>query len=107
MSASYDPSKVGVPYVRVSRLIIDWPADALPTAYIEQALGVTLADGSARQLEALPALTVTLDLAAHGDDPVPMVNPANGEPIGMDTTLNQAFLAVFAIIRQTQIATQG
>lgn len=104
---NYDPSKVGVPYVRVSRLILDWPADALPTAHIEQALGVTLADGSARQLEALPALTVTLDLAAHGDDSVPLVSPADGSSLGANTTLNQAFLAVFAIIRQQQLIAEG
>ena len=100
---NYDGSKVGVPYVRVPRLIVDWLDNGqTPVATIVNALGVKLADGSVRNLEDLATITQALDFS-KGDEPIPLVNPNDGSRLGMDTTLNQAFLAVLAVIRQTQI----
>lgn len=100
---NYDASQVGVPYVRAHRLTINWPDNGqMPTAVIEQSLGVKLLDGAVRELERLPALDVALDFA-NGNVPIPLVSPEDASPLGMDTTLNQAFVAVLAVIRQAQI----
>lgn len=100
---NYNGSQVGVPYVRAPRITINYEPSGRTTATIEQALAVKLADGSVRQLEALPALTCELDFANDGDTPVPMISPDDASPLGADTTLNQAFLAVLAIVHDRQV----
>jgi hypothetical protein len=107
MSANYDGSAVGVPYVVAGKLTIEWTdsASGVPRAIIEQGLRVKLADGSVRDLnEALPTLNVPLDFAAHGNDPVPIVDINTGNATGQYTTLNATFAQVLAIIRTAQIA---
>jgi len=106
---NYDPSQVGLPYVRVTRLTIDWPdsvGEPQPTASIEQSRAVKLLDGSIRTLDTLPTLGVKLDFT-NGDIPIPLVDPETAQPLGMDTSLNQAFVQVLAVIRKYQIETQG
>ena len=99
---NYDGSKVGVPYTRVSRLVVDYPDNGMvPTATIEQAEAVLLADGSVRILQNLGSFKCTLDFE-KGDEPIPMVNPNDASELGQNTSLNQAFLAVLAIIRSEQ-----
>ena len=110
MSTNYDPSQVGVPYVRVNHLEITWPDSAvpntLPIATMKQSLAVKLADGSIRTLEKLLDISTPLDFS-KGNDPIPLVNPEDASYLGMDTSLNQAMLAVLAVIRQAQIKIQG
>jgi hypothetical protein len=104
--ANYNGSQVGVPYVRAHRIVISWPdATAKPFAVIEQSLGVKLADGSVRKLENLADITVELDFT-QGDAPIPLVSPDDASPLGMDTTLNQAMVAVLAVVRKYQIAAE-
>lgn len=110
MTTNYNPSSgVGVPYVRVHRITIDWPdRGLLPVARIEQSLAVILADGSIRQIEVLPTIQTTLDLANDGEDEIQIVHPETGDAVpGMVTTLNQTFLAVLAVVRAKQLATGG
>jgi hypothetical protein len=52
-------------------------------------------------------IEVELDFSKHGNDPVPLISPENAEPLGTDTNLNQAMLAVLALVRQYQIIAQG
>ena len=107
MATNYNPSSpVGVPYVRAHRVTIEWPDRGLvPWFVIEQSLAVRLADDSIRQIEVLPTLRGTMDLANDGDDAIQVVHPETGAEItGMTTSLNQAFLAVLAVVRQAQIA---
>ena len=106
---NYDPSQVGLPYVRVTQLKVDWPdslGDLQPTALIEQSLAVKLADGSIRTLDKLPSIGVKLDFT-QGDEPIPLVDPETAQPLGIDTSLNQIFVQVLAVIRKYQIETQG
>jgi len=103
---NYDPSQVGLPYVRVTRLVVEWPdslKDLQPTALIEQSLAVKLADGSIRTLDNLPAISTRLDFTL-GDEPIPLINPETAEPLGTDTTLNQTFVGVLAVVRKFQLA---
>jgi len=102
MSLNYDPSQVGVPYIRAQRIVITWPdGGQAPAATIEQSWAVKLADGTVRKLADFPQIDATLDFT-QGDAPIPLVNPENAQPLGADTTLNQAFLAVLAIVRKEQ-----
>ena len=100
---NYNASQVGVPYVRAHKLTVNWPDNGqMPTAVIEQSLGVKLADGTVRELERMSDLTVPLDFST-GNTPIPLVSPEDGSLLGADTTLNQAFVAVLAVIRAAQI----
>ena len=105
MSMNYDATQVGVPFARVSGINIRWPdgAGGIPQAEILQALAVLLKDGTSRHLEALQTLQIPLDLKSHGDDPIAIVHPATGLPLGPMTSLNTAFLHVLAIARHFQI----
>lgn len=104
MSRNYDGSQVGVPYVRTRQLIIDWrDNNQKPMVGIVQGTAVKLADGTIRALDPLPQINVELDFATDGDTPVPMISPDNAAPLGTDTTLNQAFLAVLAIVHDRQV----
>lgn len=107
MSANYDSSQVGVPYVRAQRVEIFWPdAGRKPHAVINQSLAVKLADGTVRQLENMAALEVVLDFD-HATDPIPLVNPETGLPLGQNTTLQMAMLNVLAVVREKQIAAEA
>ncbi len=106
MSMNYDASQVGVPYVRAQRVEIFWPdAGKKPHAVINQSLAVKLADGTVRQLENLPALEVVLDFD-RATDPIPLVDPDTGLPLGPSTTLQMAMLNVLAVVREKQIAAE-
>lgn len=105
MVYNYDPSQVGNPYTRVSRLIIAWPDNnGIPEAVIEQVLAVKLIDGTVREIAKLPSLIVPLNLASHGEDKFPLINPADGTHLGVDTDLNTVFVQVLAAVRVNQIA---
>lgn len=109
MASNYNPSSgVGIPYKRAHRITIDWPDRGLvPHARIEQSLAVVLADGSIRQIEVIPPIHAALDLANEGDNQIQIVHPDTGEAIpGMTTTLNQAFLAVLAVVRKAQVSAE-
>jgi hypothetical protein len=104
MSYNYDASQVGVPYVRASRVLIDYLDNGrLPVAVIEQALVVKLADGNIRELEKINSIKVDLDFAGHGTDPVALVNPSNGAPLGANTNLNTIMVQMLAFIRAKQV----
>ena len=107
MTSNYNASTVGVPYVRVSTLIVNWP-DALggaPSANIQQNMAVVLADGTVRNLESIPPIVTELDFSNNGNTPIQVVDPVTGDAIaGTFTTLNETFAQVVAVIRQYQIA---
>jgi hypothetical protein len=108
MSANYNGSQIGVPYVRTSQLVIDWPDNnKKPRASIVQCTAVKLADGTIRELDKLPQVDVELDFAVDGNTPVPMISPEDASPLGADTTLNQAFVAVLAIVHDRQLKAEA
>ena len=107
MAANFDASQVGVPYIRGTQVVVNWPDGAdrnKPVISVTQCTAVKLADGSVRNLDVLPPLVFTADLTAHGNDPVPIVDPATGAALGPNTTLNSVMVQMLAIIRQQQIA---
>lgn len=107
MSANYDASQVGVPYVRGTQVVVNWPDGAdrnKPVITVSQCMAVKLADGVVRNLETIAPLIFTADLTVHGNDPVPVVDPSTGAALGPTTTLNSVMVQMLAIIRQQQIA---
>lgn len=104
MPTNYNPSQVGVPYVRAHKITINYPDNnLLPTVKIEQSLAVKLLDGTPRHIENLPPLDRQIDLPNAGNDPIPMVDPETGDPIGQNTSLNLVMLHILAVLRQEQL----
>ena len=103
MPANYDSSAVGVPYVRVPQLSIDYTSNAFPKVTVQQSLAVKLADGSIRELEPVPEIIATFDMATDGAKPIPLVDPTTGAPLGMNTTLQQVMLSILAVVRKEQL----
>lgn len=106
MTSNYDASQVGVPYVRVNQLIINWPdaLGGLPSVNIQQCNAVLLADGTVRDLNGLSPIMSQLDFVNNGNTAVSVVDPSTGVATGSNTTLNITFAQVLAIIRQLQLA---
>ena len=106
MTANYDSSTVGVPYVRSTQVIINWPdsIDGLPKAIFSQCNAVILADNTVRNLDTIQTIEIPLDLANNENNPIPLVNPTTGAALGANTTLNTVMVQILAVIRQAQIA---
>lgn len=105
MSANYDASQVGVPYIRGTQVVINWPDEgAMPLATVTQCNAVKLADGTVRNLDTIPPVVYPLDFVNHGNDAIPLVNPSTGAALGPTTTLNTVMLQILAVVRQAQIA---
>lgn len=104
MTTNYNGSAVGVPYVRAPKITINYSTTGEVQAVIEQALAVKLADGSIRHLESMPPIVSNLNLAADGAAPIALVSPEDGSGLGADTSLNEVFLGVLAVVRQIQLA---
>lgn len=101
---NYDASQVGVPYVRVHRIEIDYfDGGRDPQVVARQSMAVKLADSTVRKLEDIEAMQWTVPLNESGNDPVPLVSPETGELLGADTSLNQVMLGILAVLRQKQI----
>lgn len=105
---NYNASQVGVPFVRAYNIRIAYPDNGiLPSVVIEQALAVKLADGTIRKIEDLAPINASIDLANDGNDPIPLVSPEDGSALGANTSLNQTFLAVLAVVRSKQLIAEG
>lgn len=105
---NYDASQVGVPFIRAYGIRIDYPDNGQPpNVVVEQAMAVKLADGTIRKLEDLDPLNIAIDMVNEGTVPIPLVNPEDNTPLGVNTTLQGTFLSILAIIRQHQVALYG
>lgn len=103
MTNNYDASKVGVPFVRAKKITIDYPDNNLtPSFSAEQWLAVVLADGTVRNIEKQASLNAAVDLANDGDDPIPLIHPTTGQPLGANTTRKQVMLGILAVLRFEQ-----
>ncbi len=122
MSQNYDSSQVGVPYVRVHRIEINYPesgAGLIPTTNLYQSEAVKLADGESRKLRDLVTLSRTVDLVNDGNDLIPLVDATTGAPLAAPVaqalgamvssghvSLNLVMLALLAVVRQEQTRVQ-
>lgn len=106
MAQNYNSTEVGVPYVRVRQLTVDYTNNAFPKATIEQSLAVKLKDGTIHEMSRIPELIVTFDMVADGTNPIPLVDPTTGAPLGPSVTLQQVMLSILAVVRQEQTRTE-
>ena len=98
---NYNTTQVGVPYCRATNIEINWTDGSTPkTVRVWQHLAVKLADGTVRNLEPLQQFTSEL---IFSDDPIPLVDPETGDPLGADTNSNMVMLGVLALLRAEQI----
>ncbi len=107
---NYDPSQVGVPYVRTPEIVITYPDRGMaPFVVIKDRWAVLAVDGTVHHLaQALDPLTSTLDLEGAGADEIPLIDPATGAEIpGQTTTLGHGFMAILAITRHLQKQARG
>lgn len=105
---NYDASQVGVPFIRAYGIRIDYPDNGQPpNVVVEQAMAVKLADGTIRKLDDLDPLNIAIDMVNEGTVPIPLVNPEDNTPLGVNTTLQGTFLSILAIIRRAQVAIHG
>lgn len=102
MENNYNGSQVGVPYVRVNSLTIVYPPEGTTRVHLAQALAMKGADGQVYEVGAIDSISAELDLVANGTDPIPLVSPEDGSALGADTTLQQVFVAILAVVRQIQ-----
>lgn len=101
---NYDASKVGVPYVRVSKVTIVYPDNSgQPYAQIEQSSAVKLENGEIRDFEKLGTISVPVDMRNKALEMFPMVNVNTGENMGVETNLKTVMLHVLAAIRNFQL----
>ena len=109
MSANYNASAIGVPYVRGTQVIINYPdgVGGTPAATVTQSTAIIMADGSIRNLDAISTIFIPLDFVNNGNTPIPMVDPTSGAALGTNTTLNTIYLQVLAIVRQIQVASNS
>ena len=102
---NFDASQVGVPYVRAHKITIHYPDKGLPPiVVVDQSLAVLMADKTVRQLESMPTIEATLDLAKAGDLEIPLVDKDTGAPLGPTTTFGMVYMQLLAAVRQIQIS---
>jgi hypothetical protein len=119
MTTNYDASQPGVPYVRASRIDINYPpaSEGMPYARIEQREAVVLADLSVRQLGPLPTLEATFNLTDQtllplvdpetgGALPAPVISALSGMVASGNVNLQFVMLCLLAVVRREQIAQQ-
>lgn len=101
---NYDASKIGVPYVRAHRIVIEYPDSGKnPSAAIYQSMAIRLADGTIKNIENIEALNVEFDFALNGSTLIPLVNPDDASHLGTDTTLINTMLSILAVVRSEQL----
>lgn len=104
MSYNYDASQVGVPYVRVNKITIDYPDNGgMIQAHIDQTLAVKLADNSVRELQEINSFVINIDLATEGSAAIPIIDPSSGANLGVNTNLNNVMVQILAVIRKHQL----
>lgn len=102
MTMNYNASQVGVPYVRVNNISITYPTQGNPVVGLNQTLAIKGADDTIYEIGQLETLRAEIDLVADGTTPIPLVSPEDASFLGTDTTLQQTFLAILAVVRHIQ-----
>ena len=107
--ANYNASTVGVPYVRVNNININYLPDMKAHVTFNQVMAVELADGSVVELGStpIPNATFALDMVSEINNSYPLVDNVTGANLGASMTLGQVLVGVLAIIRQNQLTING
>lgn len=99
---NYDSSQVGVPYIRVPLLQIEYPQPLHASVRISEVEAVQLADGSIRHLNELGEISFTV-LPSGMADVLQLVDPTTGADIpGATMTVQSLMLGILAMVRREQ-----
>lgn len=121
MNTNYDTRQIGVPYLRVPRIEIGYPAPgsgSSPDVTLRQVWAVKLAGGAIEVLQTAPAVPViNAPIDAASQTPIPLVDPDSGLPLDAATraaiagavtsgvvTMPIAMLVILAVARSLQTA---
>lgn len=99
---NYDSSQVGVPYIRVPSIQIEYPQPLHASVKLSEVEAVMLADGSIRQLNELGEISFMVTPAGMADV-LRLVDPTTGDDIpGATMTVQQLMLGILAMVRREQ-----
>lgn len=102
MARNYDTTK-GTPYTRVDRLEIEY-AQAVARVRICESRSVVLANVVHQIAKSESAFLAVLPITSETvTAPIPLVDPATGQPTGETTTLAEAIMVLTALCRQQQL----
>ena len=103
---NFDSSQVGVPYVRIHNIHIDYPApgDALVTYFESEA--VKMADGTIRKLQEYAAQQMRIT-PADMQRTIPLVDATTGEALGANVSIHDVMQAILAVLRAHQVERAG
>jgi len=101
---NYDSSQVGVPYIRVPAIQINYPQPLHAAIRFQEVEAVILADGSPRQLNELGERSFTVS-PSQMSDVIQLVDPTTGVDLpGQTMTVMQLMLGMLAVIRREQVS---
>ena len=98
---NYDSTKVGVPYMRVNRIEINYPSAATANVVMSQTQCVMLADKSTIPMGEPSLLELALSPQDMGTK-IHIVDPATGADSGQTTTIGAVMVGLVAVIRAKQ-----
>jgi len=119
LTTNYDTRTIGVPYLRVPRIEIGYPAPgsgSSPDVTLRQVWAVKLNSGAIEVLQAPPPVPViNAAVDATSQTPIPLVDPDSGQPLDAATreaiagavnagviTMPIAMLVILAVARSLQ-----
>lgn len=106
MPQNFDTTN-GLPWPRVSRIVIELDTDGNGFGEYTERMAVTTTDGAIRYLED-PGTCHNIEIPASDmTNPVPMVNPATGDNIGQSTNAQMFYMCALALIRDHQKARES
>ena len=111
MSANFDPSAAGKPYVRADQITILFPPPGSTPEHaqvnIHQSQAVTLTDGTAIEYNDLGNIQTTIDVSGDVDlsqITFPLVNITNDTPLGPTGDMQTLFILLVSYVRSVQRA---
>ena len=93
---------LGKPFVRVSQIIIDYPAPNTAQVRMNEELAVLTDTGVVEKIRDLGDTRFTInpgDMATA----LPLVHPATAQPLGPSMTYEQLMLGLLAAVRKNQL----
>jgi hypothetical protein len=97
----FDTTQVGVPYIRINNINIEYPAPNTANVTFSEQQFVPLADGSHVALGGDNSRTFRVNPSDMATS-IPLVSPETGEPLGAEMTYGQIMLGILAALRANQ-----
>lgn len=93
---------LGKPFVRVSQIIIDYPAPNVANIRMNEELAILTDTGTVEKLRDLGDVRFTIDPSDKVTE-LPLVHPATTEALGPTMTYEHLMLGLLAAVRKNQL----